>query len=422
MTNELFKGVNFNAQLPLITLKTSAGKSTLAIKELRSIIEETAGHSFKKIFLTSPYSRTSKQSLEDERFSNDVRELNDELVNSAEFDSRIDETIICTYERLSRYLASGEIDLEGCICVIDEIPTLLEMSCYCDGLSYLIEYLLDEKLFRKCCFVGLSGTPDLIFNYANKLQIPFEFVDLTPQSPVILKAKHGKVIIKGSAKTYCQKLIKDGFSGCLLVYVQGVADCFNLKKLFDENGLNAAFVISQHNKYVNPQTKHYYTDDMKQQIYDDLNILEWLDGKSTIPNDLDALIINASVREGVNIMSENVSAVIVQSTSKADVEQVRGRARKKLIDELTVIYSTEYENRTIKNWSNANLFFQELRESADPQTLMKNRLIAQVKADKESNEFVSSRNFAILADSKIPRGKPQTLDYCVLEGKRLFVN
>lgn len=410
ITDLNFKGINLYKDFPVITSKTNSGKTTFAIKELKNIIETITGDKITKVILLTPYKRTRKQLLQDKRF---IGKIND-LGNALEPDA----VNVATYAKASLTIQEGKIDLRGSLLIFDELPTFIQFTKYQKQLSYLVEFLLDEKLFQSCVCIGLTGTPAILFNYCNKCNLPFIFKDLTPQTELNITAEQGLFVAGGSAITYAKRQIQKGLSGAKLYYVQGAKQAITISRLFNNAGYSSAFIVSEFNETIDKETKLSYCEMMEQQIYDGESITEWIDSKSDIPPQLDVLIINSAVRDGLNILDaqNRIDEVVIQSECRMTIEQARARVRHN-IKYLTVIYSHENEQRALNDLNSAIQYFRNSAQN------LEERFFEQNKAENDLELWKVRRNNAILNDEKFSESKPKQLDLIVMSGKQgLFIN
>ena len=396
------KDIDYRKDFTFISAKTGTGKTTCAIKDLRGYVESRAGIQFDIAILLTPYSRTKNQILSDERFSGLVRPLNHESLYKCAFKQRINETIVTTYAGLCNALRDGNITLDGCLLIFDELHTFVEFTRYQPQMSYLLEWLVTPELWERFIAVGMTGTPELL-DYCNKCDIPFRFKDITPDSSHCFTCTKGQFINGGSAKSYAKYLIQQGFSGSKLFYVESAKDCYDLSELFNDAGYQAAYIVSPYHDKHTDKNGIPLGQAMESQLFDNRSIVEWIDETSDAPPTLRVLVINASARDGINIIdsANRFDEAVIESANRATVEQARSRIRHDL-ERLTVIYNRTNKLRTVENITDAVAFFK-LYESA-------------------SEDYERSR---ILIDRLLRQIEEQgnkSCDLIAMKGKTLFLN
>lgn len=418
-----FEGVNLYRDFAVVTAKTNSGKTTFAVDGLRRMLEEKLDTSFRICILLTPFKRTRVQILSDKRFEGKVAPLDETTVKAAAFEQeRIEQTIVTTYAKLNLCIKNDDIDLRDCLLIFDELPRWISNTSYQEEQSYLLEYLLEDERWNSFVAIGMTGTPQLL-NYCNRYSdLPFRFIDVTPNSELNIKAARGLFIERGSARTYAQRLIQEREASGTMLYVQGAKDAYQLKKMFDDAGYSAAFICSEGNEDIDSESKKSYAELMHGQIFDGLSILDWLDEKSDLPPSLDVFIINAAASDGINVIdaANRFQRVVVQSTCRMDIEQVRARIRHD-IEKLIVIYSKEYEKTALRSLDDVSSFYRLLDEN---KVTLEQRYEDQREASLLLDGYKLRKNRAIADGSGESVGrKPETLDLVACKGKEgYFIN
>lgn len=342
------EGVNWLSDFPVVTAKTNSGKTTFAVRELREFVERETGNPIDKVILLTPYKRTRKQILSDERFAGFVRELDYNFLKSSAFSNRVNEIIVTTYAALCLALKDEMLTLDGCLIVFDELHTFADFTAYQPQMGYLLEWLVNPDYWGKFYAVGLSGTPQILFDYVNRYEgLPFRFVDVTPESPVNITCGKGLFIRGGSAQSYADLLIQQGFTGAKLFYVDSAKVCYELAQKFNDAGYHAAYIVSEYHDKHADDNGVLLGESVRAQVFDGLSIVDWLDENSDVPATLNVLVVNASAKDGINILDESnrFDEAIIESTNRATVEQARSRIRHDL-ECLTVVYSRKNESQS----------------------------------------------------------------------------
>jgi hypothetical protein len=361
------KGVNLYEDFPLITAKTNSGKTTFSVLELRHILQKHTKREIKSTILITPYRATYKQLLNDKRFVEITEDISS--YGCAFFGQDAEKVYVCTYSRLCYLLAKG-IDLKDSLLIWDEIHSFVEYTTYQDQMKYLVDFLQNKDLFDTTICVGISGTPQVIMGAG--FSFAFDFVDITPSSKSVLKAQKGVIIDHGSIESTVKKLILDDAAKGTLIYVSSATLAIKIKRMYEEKGLNAAFLISKSNQNYDSQSGLTYSQLLDQQVFAGKNIFDWIADESDLPHELDALIIDDAARDGINLLDpdRHFNTVIVESTRSDVIEQVRSRIRHD-IDSIYVVFNAKYRER-LKSAANDTIKFDIDFNKADrnPQMLI----------------------------------------------------
>ena len=384
------EGVNWSKDFAVITAKTFSGKTYSAIYELREYIESKT-NPIDKVILLTPHRRQRKQMLKE--YAGDAIKLDYDFLRSTAFNARVEKTIVSTYAGLCNALKDKELSLDRCLVIFDELHTFIENTSYQENMSYLLEWLLEPDKWESFVAVGMTGTPQIL-NYANKCGLCFEFKDITPITEQNLTCENGLFINGGSALTYAKKLIQSGFDGAKLIYVESAKVCYQIASLFNDAGYQAAFIVSEYHDRNETQDDIPLNEAMRNQIYDGVSIIDWIDENNNVPKCLNVLIINSSARDGININDDALrfDEAIIESTNKATVEQARSRIRHNL-DQLTVIYSRKNESRTRLDLEDCISFFNDYENASSIQErkeIINNRLLEQVESKAKYDRKESS--------------------------------
>lgn len=412
---------NLYKQFSVITAKTNSGKTTLAVKGLRKALEEKCGK-FDRFIVLTPYSATKRQTLNDERFRNNIVPLNYTDLIKTSFGEKvlsIRETIFTTYAALSCYLEEHSLDPTNTCLVFDELPRFAMFSTWQKQHASLIGWMLEN--WERFVAVGMTGTPELLFSYFNRQDdiCPFKFVDITPHAPMTLEANKGLFIQNGSITSYARKLIKDGFDDCKMFFVESPKEAYKLVKEFAANNIEAAYTCSIYNEDICIDTNKTYAEMMLEDfIYDDMSIYDWIVDRSDIPPQVQVLIINGASADGINILdkSNRVKEVVVQSVCKMTIEQVRARIRHD-IEQLTVIYNEANKQRCLNSFDDAASFYNKLNNASnefESYSVLMEQYIRQQDKEESYKKWVDNNRCGI---------KPEQPDYIVCKyNSRLFVN
>ena len=408
------------------TRKTGSGKTTDAMRIRTKDLEQRLGKRFRATFLLVPYGRQKGQFFNSDYFSGYAISTHEYISRSIFGDWNNDAIVADTYAGINAALKETDLDLTDCLIIMDELPTFLEFSCYQCQQSELLEYMLDTELYDSVTFYGMTGTPELLFSYCNdkRVELPFVFIDDTPQAETTLFAENGSFIIGGSANTYADLLIQSGFDSAKMFYVDSAKQAMTLRRKFIDAGYDAAAIVSEQNIDVDRDTRLEYNEIMRNQIYYGKSILDWIDCDSDIPQQLDVLIINAAARDGISIMDSHarIDEIVIQSADRMTIEQSRARIRHD-IKQLTVIYSNKYENLYRSNLSEIVEWYKRYQESDNKELELELRYQKQIAATAEYQSYKQALSNAIRNNKPFNQTKPDVLDYVVLKSERgYFIN
>lgn len=401
------------------TRNTGAGKTTRAINTLTEELEERLGKRFSKTILLTPYGRTRNQI--EENHSSRVIDLF-EYLNPRFGEDVSGRVIVATYAAISNAIANDSIDLRDSLIIFDELPTFLQFASWQMQQGPLLEYLSNPELFSSITAYGLTGTPQLLFNYFNKLDnLPYEFVDDTPDKGKRLTAKAGKFIVGGSARTYSRSMIQRGLDGKAVIYVDNSVDAVALYHLFNEAGYTAGFLVSEGNENWDKKTEQEYNALMRSQVFEGRTLSEWIEGKCQLPPQVDVFIFNACARDGINIFDNegSIKEIVIQSACRMTIEQARARVRHD-VDKLTIIYNRQDEKHAISSLADCAAFLQQEQIN---QTVLETRYKAQCGSADEVEAFKQRRKNAQRDKQPFNETRPIALDFIVHKGRRgYFIN
>ena len=396
------------------TRKTGTGKTTNAINNLSRDLESRFGKQFKTTFLLTPYARTRKQILENHH------DKTCELTDLIRDENKKNKVVVTTYAGLSLAIRESRIDITDCLLIFDELPTFIQFSTYQEQLSELLEYIVNPDLYGSITCYGLTGTPEILFEYFNNIaRLPYKFVDDTPDEKELkLLAEKGLFIKHGSVQAYVHNLINRGLSGSKMIYVDSARTAVKTAQTFNEQGYTSAFIVSESNDTIDKSCGKYYSEMMNEQIFDGLPITTWIDERCDIPRDLDVLIVNASCRDGINILDRDnrIDEVIIQSADSMTIKQARARIRHN-INQITIIFNEQNKKKYLESYSDCFDFLND--ESHD----LIDRFNQQQQSSIENQAWKDKKNHAIKNQTKFNEPEPARLDFIVHKSKNgYFIN
>ena len=174
-----------------------------------------------------------------------------------------------------------------------------------------------KSLSKQAKVVMLSATPELItYNKGFKVPTTYDFSN----EPEIKRLRENIVIpyrtnreIKKVIKDFKKVTTRTGVK--MLVYTDRIATVNDIVKTCFNEGVRAVGLWSLNNKENAMSTYQ-------------LEVLESVVKDGMIPDNIDILIINASLQTGINIKNNTIDWVLVNSTNKTTQIQARSRVRK----------------------------------------------------------------------------------------------
>lgn len=340
--------------LPVITSGTRSGKTTFVVEGgLKALIEESTNSHIGFTLILVPSLNLKNDILNNESFTKELRY--EDLLGPVE-----DEKVrVACFAQIAHYLSEGRnIDNIPSLIVVDEIQQIVEWSSF-PGYSACFEWLLEHRTF--ICF--LSATPSILFDYVNN-NTKLNFVDVTPDFPIVQQAKRIEVIPNSTASTYLQTIETDA-NNKALVYLSSAKSC---KELSEKYGDRAGYIVSKSNKHYNEQE----FDSSEDSAFGSkrVSLREYVTDKGKLPEEIEILFFNDSLSTGCNVNDEKVRIVIAETTSVERALQARGRVRHD-IDKLVIIANLR-EKIIFENFSgnelsqttdnNRNIFSESVAE------------------------------------------------------------
>lgn len=288
--------------------------------------------------------------------------------------------LIQTAHQFGDWYQQGKIKYTPKVIVLDEIPSIIQETIFAESLYYTLLFV--EEHYNEMIKIGLTATPQFLTKYIeNKCDTPMKFQILDIDDGEIIgakyKAKNVKILVNGKGKTVLNEYKnKIDSTHKAIYYIQSAKQCYKLAK---EYGDKAGFIISIHNDTATNEDGILLKDIMEQQ-----GIRDYIIKYKKLPKDKQILFINASCREGVDIIDENVKYVFCEAVDLITIEQVLGRIRNNT-EEFIVI--ANYNNYQL-NEKSIKEFLDFLKEYEDkPETAMAYRKGQQDK-DSKMQKFV----------------------------------
>lgn len=284
---------------------------------------------------------------------------NNVVNNSIEFGEGFGENkiTVMTYAQFGYYAKRNPDSFRRIkLIVMDEAHQLVDYRMKFDNEDSDMYEVAIEKiklLSRQARVVMLSATPELItYNKGFKVPTTYDFSN----EPEIKRLREN-LVIPYRTNREIKKVIKDfkkvtiGTGVKMLVYTDRIATVNDIVKTCFNEGVRAVGLWSLNNKE-NAMSTHQ------------LEVLESVVKEGMIPDNIDILIINASLQTGINIKNNTIDWVLVNSTNKTTQIQARSRVRKDIdrlylkSDDAEISNDIELDEK----WLNRPLTFKDKQE------------------------------------------------------------
>lgn len=303
------------------------------------------------LFLTSRKS-TKHQQLSN---ANTIQAIPDDFNNNMfifEKANRKGKIRVATAHQFGSWIKCGQVDIIPKIIILDELHSIISESIFADDLLQVIEFIKEN--YNNIIKVGLTATPQFLFNYLNDDILTFAVVDKNINSKY--KCNKIKTFIKGQGITVLKQIMpKICQEYKVIYYTQSAKQCY---KLSQEYGKKSAFLISDYNESV--------VDDQRLvDIMNDQGVKDYILKNETLPKDTEIIFINSACREGMNIKDKSVKCIICEAVDMITIEQILGRIRNDL-EEFIVVCNYNNAERVNKNVKDFVEFAETLSNSAYP--------------------------------------------------------
>lgn len=215
--------------------------------------------------------------------------------------------------------------------VIDEVHALAADSTYAES-SFHVKAFMEYAVAKEKIVIAMTGTPQPIFRYF--LKNKWYKLDLTKQCKYVKPLRVNKI-----KKENVQKRIESELeAGRKIIYfINNVSKikvfCQNLTEINKRTGKsivkpeNLAVIVSQNRKEeLNNQLKEILGDKSKKTIEMSNDTFSHIVNNQLLPEKCKVLISTATLREGVDILNENVT-VICENHILSNIVQFCGRTR-----------------------------------------------------------------------------------------------
>jgi len=338
---------------------TGHGKTTSAIKDLPTLIEEATDRPIaRKAFITTRIAQ-SENILNSDAYKDLVRQYDGnrimewEGVGMSPEDNYIyayDGWEILTYQKLYHAIQSGDISGDTFdLIVIDEAHSLIADATFIGLACYaVIEWLKTCRSRR----IWLSATPYLWERCEGLGYSEFGFSYLPFTGERKYHARQALFYMSGREifiDSTVKRNLEDSEKKCFIV-LSSAGRAFRMMERLRDAGFRVAFVCSDYNSSEMKFKRERITDEVynliekeRPDLAKELNEYECaiipllylannevrthLLKNERFPDDIDVIISTSILREGINIKDERVSLVITDFIDRTGVEQIHGRIR-----------------------------------------------------------------------------------------------
>ena len=239
-----------------------------------------------------------------------------------------------TYAKVGAILAHGnEFDWSKYdFIILDELHNLINFqNIPLNGNSANILSLAKSKIentlyqYRDVSILALTATPDKVYKHFKNT---YPVLSPHEKDSLFQYQTHNKIIYSDYSELL--QMIPQGKKG--IVYFTQIRTLKKAEKILTDNGHRAISLWSVSN------TNHPMSNEQQQ-------VRNHIIKHQLIPENIDILLINSSCETGVNIKNSNIDFMLIHSTDKDTITQVRGRLRHDLF--LLYEYSPNYKKSVI---------------------------------------------------------------------------
>lgn len=261
---------------------------------------------------------------------------------------------IATAHAFGRMAKENKVQVMPKLIIVDELHSIFAETIFADDLFYCLAFMRDYEIIK----VGLTATPQFLLDYIARFdEINFVDIDITDLGSKY-KAKKVKTLVAGSSETTLKsQLVSE--ENKVLVYLTSARQCYKMA----QETPNSAFIVSQYN-FTNINGKPL-SSIMREQVYEGLNICDYIVKKQKFPAEVNVLFINSASREGINIKDDKVKTVICEAVDMITIEQILGRMRQDITC-FYVVFNGRNKTMFDKNLKDYKEFIEEYdREGRD---------------------------------------------------------
>ena len=280
---------------------------------------------------------TTRRSILDQqlKYGEVVSAVEEDFSNSSLswMEERPNKVRIITTSKLGSLYKEGKIEKMFPIVVVDELHSLFLDTMFAEESYHCIECL--KHFWYETIKVGLTATPQMLFNYIDIGQDLFYVLDEVPLVP-----KYGcedtvylRTYIENAVKT-----VNPSPTEKVLVY------CSSAKKAISmaEKREDGAYLISKYSKYTEAVER-------QQDLYN------YIVENNKLPDDINILFMTSAYREGVEIKDDNITTIIIEASDDITISQFVGRVRGNIQSLKIVIHDQQ-----LKKWMDNTIEYGKL--------------------------------------------------------------
>lgn len=293
----------------------------------------------------------------------------DENINDWEYAKRENKILITTAHRFGDWVRAGKVKKIPKVIVIDELHSIFAETIFAESLIYTLDFV--KESWKDIVKIGLTATPQFLFDYISDDNISFESIDIDLGSKY--KVKEISCYVRGQANTILKQIKPQINSNHkVLYYTMSARQCYLLSK---EYGERSAFLISDYNETEIDGVPLV-------QIMKESGIKQYIEKESRFPDDIDIIFINSACREGMNIKDSAVKTIICEAVDMITIEQILGRIRGNL-ERFMVVCNFNNAKRINDNIEELVKFLEKLEKAED-----KNAVLACRYGEQKQNRYL----------------------------------
>ena len=303
---------------------------------------------------------TTRRSILDQQlnYGEVVNAVEEDFSNSTYswMEERDNKVRIITTSKMGSLFKEGKVEKMFPIVAVDELHSLYLDTLFAEESYHCIKCL--EKFWDQTVKIGLTATPQILFDYLDKDKEKFFVLDTVPviTKYICEKTKYMNTYIEKAVKT-----VNPSPTEKVLVF------CSSAKKAIElaEKREDGVYLISQYSKYEEAVKK-------QKPLY------EYIVENNRFPDDVNILFMTSAYREGVEIKDDNITTIIVEASDEITINQFIGRVRSN-VKTLVIVFHDQQLNKWKKNIEE----FQELKKGTRDDLLIR---YTQQKDAIERNE------------------------------------
>ena len=215
--------------------------------------------------------------------------------------------------------------------VIDEVHALAADSTYAES-SFHVKAFMEYAVAKGKIVIAMTGTPQPIFGYF--LKNKWRILDFTKQCKYVKPLRIDKIKKNKVQKRIASELEAKRKVIYFINHISQIKElCQNLTQTNEVTGKpvvkpeNLAVIVSQtRNEELNSQLKEILGDESEKTIKMSTNAYNQIVKQRLLPEKCKILISTATLREGIDILNENVT-VICENHILSNIIQFCGRTR-----------------------------------------------------------------------------------------------